>query len=138
MIKDKYEKLLSQFEICYPDFYRQAIDWWASGRMSIGVKLSNGDILDYDSVENTIRWVRTLNDEMDEDRRRLAFSRNLQKMIPFTGLSKGELAERLGITNAMLSRYLKGTNVPSVDKAYQIARFVGCTVDELFDETYME
>lgn len=137
VIKDKYEKILEQFELYYPNFYSQAVDWWASGRMSIGIKLRNGEVLDYDHMENSIRWIRYDNRLDDEEFRRKTFSHNLQKMIPFTGMSKGEIAERLGITNAMLSRYITGKSIPSVDKAYQLARLLGCTTDELFDDNYM-
>lgn len=138
MNRNKYEEILNQFEMYYPSFYNQAVDWWASGRMTIGVKLDNGDVLDYNHVDNTIRWVRTGADERDEESIRKAFGHNLEKFIPFTGLSKGELATKLGITNAMLSRYIKGNSMPSVDKAHQIARIIGCSTDELFDDTYME
>ena len=138
MIKDKYARILEQFERYYPNFYNQAVDWWASGRASIGVKLRNGERLDYNHLDNSVRWVHYNDRDIDDETRRKTFGHNLEKMIPFTGLSKGEIAERLGITNAMLSRYLKGTSMPSVDKAHQIAMLIGCSTDELFDDTYAE
>lgn len=139
MVRDKYEKILNQFELYYPNFYEQAVDWWASGRASIGVKLNDGSVLDYNHFDNSIRFIQ-INTyiEDDEESRKKAFGHNLQKMIPFTGMTKGEIAEKLGITNAMLSRYLRGTTMPSADKAHQIARLIGCSTDELFDDTYMD
>lgn len=138
MNKNKYEQLLDQFELYYPEYYSQAVDWWVTGRMSIGVKLQNGEILDFDHMENSIRWIRLDDYEQNEEIRRKTFGCNLEKMIPFTGMSKSELAAKLGITNAMLSRYLRGTSMPSVDKAHQIARLVGCSTDELFDDNYVD
>ena len=67
MIRNKYEQILDLFEVNYPDFYRQATDWWASGRMTIGVKLSNGEKIEYNHVDNTIRWLLTDDRAIDED-----------------------------------------------------------------------
>lgn len=138
MVEDKYSKILNRFKLQYPNFYSRAIDWWASGRMCITVKLDSGDMLEYNQLDDNIRWIQRLVDTKDDEARRKMFGSNLQKMIPFSGLSKSEFAETLGITNAMLSRYLHGTSMPSADRAYQIARVLGCTVEELFDDTYME
>lgn len=137
MIRDKYEKVLKQFELYYPTVYNQAVDWWASGRMSISVKLNDGNIFEYNYVENTIRRIRNDSD-IDETSMTKSFGKNLQKQIPFSGMSHGQLAEKLGITNAMLSRYIHGNSAPSAVKAFRIAKALGCTVDELFDGTYTD
>lgn len=138
IVINKYEGVLIQFKRSYPEFFEHAVDWWASGRMSVSVKMDNGEILNYDRLTDSISWIRTGDEEVDEEIRRKAFGRNLEKRIVFTGLSKGDIAEKLGITNAMLSRYLRGKSLPSVDKAYQLAQLVGCRVDELFDDNYIE
>lgn len=137
MVRDKYEQILNRFERNHPYFYDQAIDWWASGRVSIALKLKDGSVIDYNDLENTIRWV-TVNDDLDEEAIRKAFGNNLRKFIATLGMSKGEIAERLGITSAMLSRYIHGKAMPSFDKGRQIAILVGCTMEELFDENYIE
>lgn len=135
MIRDKYERTLKQFEIYYPSLYEQTVDWWATGRLSIAVKLDDGSIYDYDPMDNSFRHAC---DEpfVDDDVLRKAFGANLQKMIPFSGLSKGELAEKAGITNAMLSRYIRGNSTPSVVIASKLASALNCSLDELFDHTY--
>ena len=137
MVRDKYEKILKQFELYYPDYYNNAVNWWASGRVSIGIKLENGEMLDFNSMENTIRWIKNV-DDADEEYRRKAFGYNLQKILPFCGMSKSELAEKLGITNAMLSRYIHGKAMPSFDKGRQIAMLIGCSMEELFDDNFIE
>lgn len=136
MIRDKYERTLKQFENYYPSLYQRTVDWWANGRISIAVKLDDGTIYDYDPVDDSLR--RTCDKPFaDDDILRKAFGSNLQKMIPFSGLSKGELAEKAGITNAMLSRYIRGNSTPSVVIASKIANALNCSLDELFDHTYM-
>ena len=138
MVRDKYEQILDRFESRYPYFYEQAIDWWSSGRVSIGVRLSDNTVIDYDDINNTIRYVNLNEDDVDDEARRRAFGCNLHKFIITSGMTKGEVAERLGITNAMLSRYLYGKAMPSFDKGRQIAKLMGCAMEELFDETYVE
>lgn len=138
MLKNKYEGMLNQFEQYYPTMAARTIDWWASGRMSITVKLSDGTLFDYSPMDNSIRRVRVDEYETDETVIRKEFGSNLQKLIPFSGMSKSELAEKVGITNAMLSRYISGKSMPSVSKAYHIAKAIGCRIDELFDSTYIE
>ena len=137
MVTDKYERMLKRFELRYPHFYNKAIDWWASGRISIAIKLSDGSILDYNDMDNTIRWVRS-NDCSDDESRRRAFGCNLQKFVMHSDMSKGEIAEKLGITKAMFSRYLHGKTMPSFDKGMQLAKLMKCSAEELFDENYME
>lgn len=136
MVLDKYEKLLKNFEYRYPYYYEDAIDWWASGRISIAIQLRDGTILDYNDAENTIRLVKC-GEDADDESKRMAFGCNLQKFIIHSGMSKSEIAEKLGITQTMLSRYIHGKTMPSVDKAYQIAKLMGYSVEEFFDENYM-
>ena len=137
MVTDKYEKMLKRFELRYPHFYNKAVDWWASGRISIAIKLNDGMILDYNDMDNTIRWVK-VDEESTDESRKAAFGCNLQKFVTHCGMSKGDIAEKLGITNTMLSRYLHGKTMPSLDKGVQIANLMKCRVEELFDENYIE
>lgn len=137
MIRNKYEKILDQFERYYPTIFEHAVDWWATGRMSVAVKLNDGTTFEYNHIENTIRKIQT-DTNPDDSSMTKSFGMNLQKRIPFSGMSNIQLAEKLGITNAMLSRYIHGNSTPSVVKAFRIAKTLGCTVDELFDETFIE
>ena len=59
------------------------------------------------------------------------FSNNLQHVIAKKKIQKKELAKQLGITNAMLSRYIHGAATPSVYKACQIANALGCDINDL-------
>jgi DNA-binding XRE family transcriptional regulator len=137
MIRDKYERILMNFERRHPHLYNQAVEWWGSGRISIFVELNDGTVIDYNDIDNTIRWV-TVGGDIDDETKCKAFGHNLQKFVMVSGMSKGEIAEKLGITNAMLSRYLHGKSMPSFDKGRQIANLMGCMMEELFDESYLK
>lgn len=134
MITDKYSQLLEHFRRYYPGVYKDAIDWWVSGPLMVTVKLNTGETFEYNHYDNSLRRLPSHGEYIeDEAVRRKAFGHNLQKMIPLSGMSQQEVAAKLGITNAMLSRYIHGTTMPSADKAYLLARVLDCRVDDLFD-----
>ena len=138
MNANKYERTLQQFKTYYPNLYNKAVDWWASGRMSVAIRLTNGDIYDYDPLDNSLRRISDDEHRCDENEFRKTFGSNLQKMLPYSGLTKGELAEKVGITNTMLSRYIRGNATPSMFIASKIADVLNCTLDEFLDDTYMK
>lgn len=137
MVRDKYEQILNQFQLYYPSLYTQTIDWWATGPMSITVKLKDKSRFEYNYMDNTIRAIKT-EATSNDDVIAKSFGYNLQKFIPLSGKTQNEIAQTLGITNAMLSRYVHGTSMPSAGKAFRLAKILGCSVDELFDNTYEE
>lgn len=136
MIINKYEHIIRRFETYYPNLYARAVDWWATGRMSIAVKLNDGVVYDYDSLDDSIRRISGRECVSDESDFRKTFGSNLQKMLPVSGLTKGELAEKVGITNAMLSRYIRGNSTPSIFVANKIANVLNCRLDAFLDDTY--
>ena len=136
MVKDKYGRTFSQFELYHPSLYSRTVDWWASGRMAITVKLNDGNMFEFDPLDNSIRRVVINWHEVDEDISRKEFGNNLLKMIPFSGMNSKELADEVGISTVMLSKYIHGKSTPNVLVARKLARALGCTVDELFDDTY--
>lgn len=138
MIRDKYERLLEQFELYYPSLYERSVDWWASGRLSITIKLDDDSMFEYDSLDNSIRQVYFNDSGIDETIVRKTFGNNLQKMLPFSGMNQQELADKVEVSRVMLSKYIRGKSVPSVIVARKIANALGCTVDELFDDTYIK
>ena len=50
------------------------------------------------------------------------------------GLTQEELADKLGMTQAAISRFETGDRKPDVDDLIAIARFFGCKVDDLIDK----
>lgn len=132
---DKYERTLRQFELYYPNLYERAVDWWGTGRMSIAVKLNNDEVYDYDPMDDSIRQIY-LDDDGDESVMRKALGNNIQKLLPFSGMNKSEFAAAVGISTVMLSKYIRGKSSPSAIVLRRIARALGCTTDNLFDDTY--
>lgn len=135
VLQSKYDEILSRFKLYYPNMYSDTITWCASGPSSIVVKLKDGTAYEYNRIQDTIRRIRT--ETFNEEVASRELGQNLQKYIQLSGLTQTAIANRAGITTAMLTRYIKGTSTPSVIKARKLASILGCSVDELFDAEYV-
>ena len=134
-MRQKYDRIFERFATYYPDLFRQAVDWWPSDRYHVTVKLEDGMLFEFDSNDNTIRRVKTETQNKDVLDIRKDVGYNIQKIITARGMPQSEIAERSGITPAMLSRYIHGTSMPGVDKIYALASALGCRVVDILGET---
>ena len=66
----------------------------------------------------------------------LCFGHNLQRTLRIHRMSQGERAKALGLTEAMVSRYIHGISVPSVYKVCQMANVIGCDISDLIKSEY--
>ena len=62
------------------------------------------------------------------------FGHNLQTVIRSKNVTQSQLARQLGITEAMLSRYIHGTSMPGVDKVYALANILGCRITDILGD----
>ena len=131
MMRSSFELILDQFRMYYPSLYDQGVDWWKSGPYHITVLLNDNSRVEFDSSENTIRCVSKIDRSVDNDILRKEIGRNIRKFIVYKGMNQQDVAERAGITQAMLSRYINGTSMPGIDKLHNIASVLGCHVDDL-------
>lgn len=49
-------------------------------------------------------------------------------------LTQQELAQRMGVSQANVSQWETGAAFPTADKLPELAKVLGCTIDELFKE----
>lgn len=136
MMREKYDRFLDKFNTYYSDLYKHTVDWWPSGRSCITVKLDDGMLFEFDSTDTSIRRVRPDNYVKDVEVIRKDIGHNLQKIIGTRNMSQSAIAEKCGITQAMLSRYIHGTSMPGVDKVYTLASVLGCRVVDILGESY--
>lgn len=138
MIREKYDKMLDRFIHYYPYLYEQTVDWWPSGRMCITVKMEDGVLIEYDSFSESIRRIQPNNYVKDIETLRKNIGHNLKKVILTRAIPQSEIAEKCGITEAMLSRYIHGTSMPGIDKVYALASVLGCRAIDIIGESYEE
>lgn len=69
-----------------------------------------------------------------------AIGKNIDNQMKAAGLSQRELAERAGITEVTISRYINGARIPKATALLAIAEALGCSIEALlqgvkYDET---
>jgi transcriptional regulator with XRE-family HTH domain len=67
---------------------------------------------------------------MTEDECRSEFGYRLVHIMIRKGISQVDLAERIGVSNVMINRYINGSNTPSFYVVDKIAKALNCSMDD--------
>lgn len=73
----------------------------------------------------------------EEAHRRLLFADNLRYIMRTKKLSTAKVASRMGISPSTVSTYATGKQFPDEAHIYALARALRCSVDDLFDDSYV-
>ena len=74
--------------------------------------------------------------KLTEDQEMREFTFRLRSLMGRKQVSQQELAERIGTSQVMISRYVRGETVPSVLMVRKIAKALGYSIDDFFDKEY--
>ena len=58
---------------------------------------------------------------------------NLIALRKLNGYSQGQIAEKIGITRQAYAKWENGSTIPDVDRASQLAKLYGISIDSLMD-----
>jgi transcriptional regulator with XRE-family HTH domain len=58
---------------------------------------------------------------------------NIERLILESGLKKGFIAKKIGVSPRQLLNYEKMVSYPPIDKAYILADLLGVKVDDLYE-----
>lgn len=72
----------------------------------------------------------------EEVKRRMRFANNLRYIIRSKNVPRSNIAKAAGVGTSQISEYMRGRCMPSDERISKIADAIGCTVDELFDDTH--
>lgn len=61
----------------------------------------------------------------------MSFNENLKKIREENGLTQGELAEMVGISQPMIAQYEMGIKLPNIVIGKEIAKKLMCSLDRL-------
>jgi transcriptional regulator with XRE-family HTH domain len=61
----------------------------------------------------------------------MSFAVNLERERKRAGLTQEELAEKLGVKQALISQYENGVKLPTIQLAVKIAKLFGTTCEEM-------
>lgn len=75
----------------------------------------------------------------EEVKRRVLFADNLKYLIRVKGLSAGKVANRMGkgVYASTIYSYVHGDTFPDDERIAKLAEALECTVDDLFDDSYL-
>lgn len=92
----------------------------------------NGEKIIYDSFEQTFTTMKYDNDELTDEQFKKEFGNILRKKMNRKHITQEELANRVGTTQSMISRYIGGTTLPSFPMMIKLAKALGCTTDDFY------
>lgn len=74
--------------------------------------------------------------EITEEQEKREFAYRLRSLMGRNGYTQERLAEETKITQAMISRYIRGHAIPSVMVLRRIVKVLGCSMDDFFYKNY--
>ena len=74
--------------------------------------------------------------EITEEQERKEFIYRLRTFMARNNINQEELAEKIGTTQTMISRYIRGETIPNVFTVRKIAKVLNCSMDDLFYQKY--
>lgn len=131
-----YDEMFKAFERKCSGWAERAVEVKPKHEHAIRVTLDNGDKVDYNFRTDSFRYITRdencgrLREINDLDCRN-TFSRNLMDRMKTKGFGQATLAERTGLSSAIISKYLNKKSTPTITNAIRIADVLDCEVEEL-------
>lgn len=95
------------------------------------IEQRDGEKYIYDTMTNTVRGCQ-YNGELSRKENNYEFKFRLRAAIEHSGILEKDLADKVGISNVSLSRYLNGSRVPGYAIVHKIAKELNVTVQDLY------
>jgi DNA-binding phage protein len=132
-----HEEMLNMFVRMCPMWADDIVDCIPRSTNSIRLIFHDGSKIDFNAQTGTFRRVEQSNnsiyDYITDDDCRSVFSANLSEMMRMQGIGQATLAERTGLSSAMISKYLNQKSTPTITSVIRIARALNCQPDELYN-----
>lgn len=129
-----WNTVYESFTQLYPEYADRVIRWWPSYEWTITLKMDDGFNYTYCLIDDKFYKNRDHDfdtDNLSEEDLRIIVGANIREKLRLTGRSQDTLAERTGITTAMINRYVKGKAAPGLSSLHKIANALECSIDEL-------
>lgn len=125
--------LLEMFKRNNEIYRNRIVDYRFLNDNEILVRLDDGTQILYDYILNGKRYIKYKGKLTDEENKK-EFRFRLRAMILHSGISQKDFAERIGITEVSLSRYLNGQRIPTFVILKKMANVLHCKVDDFYFE----
>ena len=145
MNTEYYDLIYEEFERERPWDAKQALGYVPMGDHKIRVALEDGDTVDYTFINSYGKYVRERPSRREDITREYVhndFADKLRNMMDRRGFTQKTLAEATGISQGVISGYLRRNNAydewaqkrpvnPTIDKVYLLAWALQCDPYEL-------
>lgn len=74
--------------------------------------------------------------ELTEEQEKREFAYKLRSLMRRNYITQDELAAEINITQAMVSRYVRGETIPTAITLRKIAKALNCSMDDFFDRNF--
>lgn len=127
-----YRFIYDEFKLYWPQYVEKVVRWEYSDLLEIAIYLDDGSIMLYDFITKytTLRVIYE-DEEVSKEQWIKEFSYNLNRRIIYSGLSQGEIADMIGVTQASISKYTSGNQLPSIYITMCLADILNCDVNDL-------
>ena len=119
------------FTIFYRRYVDRVVGYTAIDPYLLVIELDNGDKILYDDFYQRIRDIPKDPSVITEEEHRKEFGYRLHRMMDIKNITQAELADRTGIQQCQISKYINGKTTPSFYNVDKIAKALRCSVDEL-------
>ena len=102
--------------------------------------LKDGRKVIYDEVDDVITVYQKHDKDMDilpEEDWKKEFARILKRTIHLSGMTQGEFADRIGISQSTISKYMRRQSIPSAYVLKTMARVLNLDLDYLCSFDYL-
>lgn len=135
-LNSELSEFYDDFCFYYPSFAEKAIDYFMVGPWEMVVVIDDGDKIFQVIFDCCFKNYRPFPvcDPLDvtEAECKSWIQNEIDRRISYSGKSYEEIAEEVGVTRTMLSRWCNGHAWPTLYNAYRLSRVLGCTVDCFF------
>ena len=133
------DPIVQECALYFPDLVKNATTYEYVTNHEIILTLDDGLKYCYDSFNKSIRKFARVDvtgmtiDEAAEAKWKKEFTDRLRIKMAYNKLTQAELANRSGLSQGQISRYIQGGALPSVHKIKFIADALGCAIADLID-----
>lgn len=128
-----------KFEIYFPHF-GEILSERRIGPSETLYTLKDGRKVIYDEVDDVITVYQKHDKDMDilpEEDWKKEFARILKRTIHLSGMTQGEFADRIGISQSTISKYMRRQSIPSAYVLKTMARVLKLDLDYLCNFDYL-
>lgn len=101
------------------------------GPFDILIKFKDGEMYIFDTYTNMYRYIKYKTKELTESEWKFEFSKRLQEMMLRKHITQEYLSSRLRMSQPMVSKYIKGTSMPSGFIMSKILDILDCDIEDL-------